>query len=85
MSSKNEKHFYRRLNIQVCELLQVPREAAIGRCFEKKAFMGKHLGKAAGLQAQRWQLQKINFFTDIYQGFNPYVAPMYCCKSSINF
>ena len=23
MNSKNEKHFYRRLNIQVCELLQV--------------------------------------------------------------
>ena len=36
MSSKNEKHFYRRLNIQVCELLQVLTEATIDWCFEKK-------------------------------------------------
>ena len=35
MNSKSEKHFYRRLNIQVCELLQVLTEAAIERCFEK--------------------------------------------------
>ena len=36
MKSKNEKHFARRLNIQVCELLQVLTEAAIKRCFENK-------------------------------------------------
>ena len=35
MNSKNEKHFYRRLNKQVYELLQVLTEAAIERCFEK--------------------------------------------------
>ena len=35
MSSKNEKHFSKRLNIQVCELLQVLAEAATKRCFEK--------------------------------------------------
>ena len=35
MSSKNENHFYRRLNKQVYELLQVLTEAAIERCFEK--------------------------------------------------
>ena len=35
MKSKNEKHFSRRLNIQGCELLQVPTEVAIKRCFEK--------------------------------------------------
>ena len=35
MNNKNEKHFSRRLNIQVCELLQVLTEAAIKRCFEK--------------------------------------------------
>ena len=35
MDSKNEKRFYRRLNIKVCELLQVLTEAAIERCFEK--------------------------------------------------
>ena len=29
MNSKNEKHFYRILNVQVCELLQVLTEAAI--------------------------------------------------------
>ena len=29
MSSKNKKHFYRRMNIQVCELLQVLTEKAI--------------------------------------------------------
>ena len=34
MNSKNEKHFSRRLNIQVCELLKVLAEAAIERCFE---------------------------------------------------
>ena len=39
MNSKNEKHFYRRLNIQVCELLQVLTEAATGRCFEKQMFL----------------------------------------------
>ena len=35
MNIKNEKRFYWRLNIQVCELLQVLREATIERCFEK--------------------------------------------------
>ena len=35
MNSKNEKHFYRRLNIQVHELLQVLTDAAIERCFER--------------------------------------------------
>ena len=35
MNSKNEKHFSRRLNVQVCELLQVLTEAAIEHCFEK--------------------------------------------------
>ena len=35
MNSKNEKHFSRRLNIQVCELLQVRTEADIKSCFEK--------------------------------------------------
>ena len=33
MNNNNEKHFSRRLNIQVCELLQVLTEAAIERCF----------------------------------------------------
>ena len=36
MNSKNEKHFSRRLNIQVCELLLVLTEAAIKRCFESR-------------------------------------------------
>ena len=36
MNSKNEKHFSRRLNKHVCELLQVITEAVIKRCFEKK-------------------------------------------------
>ena len=35
MNSKNEKQFYRRLNVQVSELSQVLTEAAIERCFEK--------------------------------------------------
>ena len=35
MNSKNEKRFYRRLNIQVCELLKVLKEADIERGFEK--------------------------------------------------
>ena len=35
MSSKNEEHFSRRLNIQVYELLQVLTEVDIKRCFEK--------------------------------------------------
>ena len=35
MNSKNEKHFYTRFNIKVCELLQVLTEAAIERWFEK--------------------------------------------------
>ena len=35
MSSRNEKHFSKRLNIQVCELLQVLVEKAIKRFFEK--------------------------------------------------
>ena len=35
MNSKNEKHSSRRLNIQVCELLQVLTEAVIQKCFEK--------------------------------------------------
>ena len=39
MSSKNEKHFYRRLNVQVCELLQVLTEAAIKSCFGKQVFL----------------------------------------------
>ena len=33
--SKNEKHFSRRLNIQVYKLLQVLTEADIKGCFEK--------------------------------------------------
>ena len=39
MNSKNEKHFSRRLNIQVCELLQVLTEADIERCFEEEVFL----------------------------------------------
>ena len=35
MNSKNEKHFSRRFNIQVCELLQVLTETDIKRFFEK--------------------------------------------------
>ena len=35
MNSNNEKHFSWRLNIQVCELLQVLTEANIKSCFEK--------------------------------------------------
>ena len=35
MNSKNEKHLSRRLNMQVCELLQVLTEATIKSCFEK--------------------------------------------------
>ena len=35
MNSKNEKHFCRGLNKQVCELSQVLTEAAIERWFEK--------------------------------------------------
>ena len=35
MNSKNEKHFSARLDMQVCELLQVLTEAAIERCFTK--------------------------------------------------
>ena len=35
MNSKNEQHFPKWLNIQVCELLQVLTEAAIESCFEK--------------------------------------------------
>ena len=41
MNSKNGKHFSRRLNIQVCELLQVLTEAGcFERCFEKYVFYG---------------------------------------------
>ena len=36
MNSQNQKHFSRRLDIQVYELLQVLTEANIKRCFEKK-------------------------------------------------
>ena len=36
MNNKNEKHFSGRLNIQLCELLQVFAEAAIRSCFEKQ-------------------------------------------------
>ena len=35
MNSKNEKHFARILNIQVCELLQVLTKANIKKDFEK--------------------------------------------------
>ena len=35
MNSKSEKHFYRRLNVKACELLQLLTEAAIESCFEK--------------------------------------------------
>ena len=35
MNSKNENHFSRGLNIQVCELLQVLTEKAIEKWFEK--------------------------------------------------
>ena len=34
-NKQNEKHFSRRLNMQVCELLQVLTEANIKRCLEK--------------------------------------------------
>ena len=34
MNSKNENHFYRRLDIQVCELLQVLTKAVIERCLK---------------------------------------------------
>ena len=37
MNSKNEKFFSRRLNIQVCELLQVLTEAVMKRFFENKS------------------------------------------------
>ena len=40
MNSKNEKHFSCGLNIQVCELLQVLKEANIKRCFEKISVLG---------------------------------------------
>ena len=35
MNGKNKKHFSRRLNIQACELLQVPTEVDIKGFFEK--------------------------------------------------
>ena len=35
MNSKNEKLFYRRFDIQVCELLQVLTEATIWKVFRK--------------------------------------------------
>ena len=35
MNSKIEKHLSRRLNVQVCELLQVLTKADIKRCSEK--------------------------------------------------
>ena len=35
----NKKHFSKRLNIQVCDLLQVLAEAAIERCFKKSVFL----------------------------------------------
>ena len=35
MNRKNEKHFYKRLNLQVSELLQVLTKADIKRRFEK--------------------------------------------------
>ena len=35
MNSKNENKLYRRLNIQVCELLPVLTEAAIERAYSK--------------------------------------------------
>ena len=34
-NEQNENHFSRRLNTQVCELLQVLTEANIKKCFEK--------------------------------------------------
>ena len=34
--SKNEKHFYRRLNIQVCELSQALTEAALKDALKNK-------------------------------------------------
>ena len=40
MNSKNEKRFSRRLNIQVCELLQVLTEADIKKDFKKKSALG---------------------------------------------
>ena len=39
MNNNNEKHFCRRLNIQVCELLEVLTEATIERYFEKQMFL----------------------------------------------
>ena len=38
-NEQNKKHFSRRLNTQVCELLQVLTEADIKRCFEKIVFL----------------------------------------------
>ena len=35
MNSNNKKHFYRRSNLQMCELLQVLKETTIEMCFEK--------------------------------------------------
>ena len=39
MNSKNEKHFSRRLNIQVCEFLYLLTVAPIEICFEKQAVL----------------------------------------------
>ena len=39
MNNKNKEHFSRRLNVQVCELLQVLTEANIKRCFEKEVLL----------------------------------------------
>ena len=38
-NEQNENHFSRRLNTQVCELLQVLTEAYIERCFEEEVFL----------------------------------------------
>ena len=38
-NEQNEKHFPRRLNTQVCELLQVLTEAGMKRFFEKLMFL----------------------------------------------
>ena len=71
MKSKNEKHFSRKLNIQVCELLKRLTEATIERCFEKKVFLKKVIfSKVDSLRAYSWQLyQQINSFTSIFQRF----------------
>ena len=74
MNRNNEKHFNRRLNIQVCELLQVLTEEAIKRCFEKKICVKKFIfSKVAGLQAYGWQCTQ-RLWETLY-------VSIYCCHT----